>query len=102
MSILHTVNKSPYEHNTLASCLNVIGSDHCLLLIEDGVYGAQKQSPLSDRMTALRNQGTKIYVLAEDMDCRGIKHSILEGIELIEYPKFVSLTIENQSMTSWY
>ena len=38
--MLHTVNKSPTERNTLGSCLKHVNKGSVVLLIEDGVYGA--------------------------------------------------------------
>ncbi len=40
MSILHTVNKSPFEKNNLESCLRYAKSGSAILLIEDGIYAA--------------------------------------------------------------
>lgn len=40
MSTLHTVNKSPFERNSLDTCLLLIKNDSTVLLIEDGVAGA--------------------------------------------------------------
>ena len=41
--MLHIVNKSPYERNTLDAVLR-IAQDGSLLLIEDGVYAATRGS----------------------------------------------------------
>ena len=40
MSILHTVNKSPFERNSLEACLKYASAGAAVLLIEDGVYAA--------------------------------------------------------------
>ena len=40
MSILHTVNKTPFERNSLESCLKFASPGAAVLLIEDGVYAA--------------------------------------------------------------
>ncbi len=50
MSILHTVNKSPYEKNSLDSCLNLAKEGSAVLLIEDGVYAALKGAAKEPRM----------------------------------------------------
>jgi len=38
--ILHTVNKSPFEKNTLISCLKHCKPGSSVLLIEDGIFAA--------------------------------------------------------------
>ena len=38
--ILHTVNTSPTQSNSLISCLRVAATNSSILLFEDGVYGA--------------------------------------------------------------
>ena len=40
MALLHTVNKSPFDKNSLSDCLRRATSGSTVLLIEDGVYGA--------------------------------------------------------------
>jgi len=42
MSILHTVNKSPFERNSLESCLKFAKQGDHVLLFEDGVYAVLK------------------------------------------------------------
>jgi hypothetical protein len=36
MSVLHIVNKSPYDRNSLDACLRLAQPDSAILLIEDG------------------------------------------------------------------
>ena len=38
--MLHTVNKSPFETNSLETCLGLAKSGSDILLIEDGGYAA--------------------------------------------------------------
>ena len=40
--MLHIVNKSPYERNSLTSCLAHTGKGSALILIEDAVYAATR------------------------------------------------------------
>ena len=44
MTMLHTVNKSPFERNTLETCLSLAKKGSSILLFEDGVYAAVKGS----------------------------------------------------------
>ena len=40
MADLYTVNKSPFEKNSLEQAIRFAGDGASILLIEDGVYGA--------------------------------------------------------------
>ena len=42
--MLHTINKSPFEKNSLQTCLRVAPDKSNILLIEDGVYAALKNT----------------------------------------------------------
>ena len=48
MSILHLVNKSPFERNNLDSCLRLAAKGSAVLLFEDGVIGAMQNTKHSD------------------------------------------------------
>ena len=48
--MLHTVNKSPFEKNSLQTCLRLSKPGSSILLIEDGVYGALKGSEVATRL----------------------------------------------------
>jgi len=42
MAILHTINKSPFDKNSLEACVRLASKGGSVLFIEDGVYGAMK------------------------------------------------------------
>ena len=50
--MLHIVNKSPYERNSLESCLRLASKGSAVLLIEDGVYGATKGGNFEGKVLA--------------------------------------------------
>jgi tRNA 2-thiouridine synthesizing protein B len=50
--MLHTVNKSPFERNTLEACLKRAVPGTAILLIEDAVYAALAGTGLSDALTS--------------------------------------------------
>ena len=50
--MLHTVNKSPFERNTLEACLKRAVPGAAILLIEDAVYAAVAGTTLADAMTS--------------------------------------------------
>jgi len=101
MSILNTVNKSPFERNSLESCLKFANSGDPVLLIEDGVYGALKGTSFDAQIiSALGNQS--IYVLGPDLKARGFSEDrIIEGIKVVDYAGFVDLAAENDKVQAW-
>ena len=101
MSILHIVNKSPYDRNSLDSCLRLAVAGSAILLIEDGVYAARKPSSAADKLQqALDNH--PLYALQADLQARGLAaESLVDGIELIDYGGFVKLTTEYDKTQSW-
>lgn len=99
--MLHTVNKSPLERNTLDSCLRLAKSGSAILLIEDGVYGALRGTSAADTITARLND-FKFYVLGPDMSARGLGEApLVDGIEVIDYGGFVDLVAEHEVQQAW-
>jgi tRNA 2-thiouridine synthesizing protein B len=97
--MLHIINKSPFSDCNLESCLNTAtGGD--LLLIEDAVYAATQNNAASDRLRAAMDR-FKIYVLAPDLEARGMAGGIIEGISLVDYGGFVDLVANNKTCQSW-
>lgn len=100
MSVLHTVNKSPFERNSLATCLGYGKSGGAILLIEDGVYGALANSAIADKVK--HAMGTvEIYALAPDLEARGIKDKVMDGINLVDYSGFVELVAKYDTTSAW-
>ena len=101
MSVLHIVNKSPYDRNSLDSCLRLAKADAAILLIEDGIYAVQKNAAATDKMEqALKNHA--VYALEPDLKARGVSpDSMIDGITLIDYDGFVKLTTEHDKLQSW-
>jgi tRNA 2-thiouridine synthesizing protein B len=60
--MLHTVNKSPFEKNSLETCLRLIDESSSILLIEDGVYGALKNTSVSDSVINAQKNNKNIRV----------------------------------------
>ncbi len=101
MTTLHTVNKSPFERNTLESCLRLAKKGSAVLLFEDGVIGAMQNTKYSDTVAqAMKN--FSFYVLGPDVKARGLSDSkVIDGIKIIDYDGFVDLTTEHQTVQSW-
>lgn len=98
--MLHTVNKSPFENDTLASCLAHASKGSTILLIEDGVYAAMRNTAMADMLQKAMNDFT-IYALEADLKARGIRDKVMEGIELVDYSGFVDLVVANDKVQAW-
>jgi tRNA 2-thiouridine synthesizing protein B len=97
--MLHIVNKSSPDRNTLDSCLRVANGG-AILLIEDAVYAAtrgnEEENKLRDALARF-----KIYVLAPDLEARGMHDRIMEGVATVDYGGFVDLVTEYKNCQSW-
>ena len=99
--MLHTINKSPFEKNTLETCLRLADDGASILYIEDGVYSVVKNTKfeelISDKIPKI-----KMYVLEPDLKARGLdKNSLITNIEIIDYKGFVKLVAENEKIQNW-
>jgi len=101
MSVLHIVNKSPFEKNSLDSCLRLAKKGSAILLIEDGIYAAQKNTAITHKIDSAVGEHT-VYALEPDLDARGIdKNALVDGISLVDYEGFVQLATEHSGVQSW-
>jgi len=99
MAMLHTVNKSPYERNTLESCLNHVKEGDVVLLIEDGVYAALKGGRAADVLSSVN--GVKICALSADVKARGLDGRLVDGVEVVDYAGFVDLVEQTDKTQAW-
>ncbi len=99
--MLHTVNKSPFEKNSLRTCLRLARNGSDILLIQDAVYAALPDTEVAvDMIEAVRRHN--VYALKPDLMARGLDQgSLIGGIEPIDYDRFVELAVKNDSVQSW-
>ena len=98
--MLHTVNKSPFEHCALATCLRLARPGSAVLLIEDGVYAAARDTAVAQRMQEAL-QRVQIYALKPDLEARGMQNRVMDGVRLVDYGGFVDLVVEHDAVQSW-
>ncbi len=98
--MLHVINKSPFERNSLDSCLRTVNKGSSVLLIEDGVLGALEGTAISGRIREAMGD-VAIYVLQPDLETRGVADKVMEGIKSVDYGGFVDLTVEHDVVQSW-
>ncbi|NIM73375.1 MAG: sulfurtransferase complex subunit TusB [Gammaproteobacteria bacterium] len=93
MGILHTINKSPFEKNSLDTCLRIATEGSSVLFIEDGVYGAMDGTSLNGKVSDASNR-LRFYVLGPDLEARGLSgKKVMDCIEIVDYDGFVDLVV---------
>jgi tRNA 2-thiouridine synthesizing protein B len=98
--MLHIVNKSPTERNSLGSCLACARPGATLLLIEDAVYAATRGNAAAQILRAAQDRLT-VCVLQPDLEARGMADRVIEGVTLIDYGGFVDLAAANNNCQTW-
>lgn len=97
--MLHIINKSPLEKNSLDTCLGVAQDGGVVLLIEDAVYAATRGNAFAAKLSEAQGR-LKICVLGPDLEARGMADRLIEGVSSIDYGGFVDLAAEHKSQ-SW-
>ncbi|MDE0250220.1 MAG: sulfurtransferase complex subunit TusB [Gammaproteobacteria bacterium] len=101
MSVLHTVNKSPFERNALESCLRLAKAGSSILLFEDGVIAAMQNTKFSERIAQAMHDFS-FYVMGPDVKARGLgEDKLINGIQVVDYNGFVDLATEHDAVQSW-
>ena len=99
--MLHIVNKSPFERNALASCVDHAVSGDAVILIEDAVTGAMDGIAIQAVADALGKK-VAVYVLGADLDARGLQNgNIIKGAKVVDYAGFVDLVTEHDNVQTW-
>lgn len=98
--MLHIVNKSPFEKTALASCLARATKGSAVLLIEDAVYGATRGNAAEAAVKGAIGR-VQVYALAPDLEARGMKDRVIDGVKLVDYGGFVDLVAEHRTSQSW-
>jgi tRNA 2-thiouridine synthesizing protein B len=99
-TILHTVNKSPFDNGTLQACLKFARQGSAVLLIEDGVYAAARDTAVSKQVQEAM-KSTPIYALRPDVEARGMQNRVMDGVRLVDYEGFVDLVAQHNAVQSW-
>jgi len=98
--MLHIVNKSATERNSLESCLRMATKGSAVLLIEDAVYAVTQGSVAAAQIQAAMAD-LQIYALGPDLDARGMSARVLDGVKVVDYGGFVDLVTETNVCQSW-
>ncbi len=98
MSTLHILSRAPSDTACWQDCLTACSEGDTLLLIENGVYGAQQ------RPATLPAQ-TEFVALQADADARGLSpllHNSGQHAQLIDDAGFVARCVQHQQTVSWF
>ncbi|TRZ66208.1 MAG: sulfurtransferase complex subunit TusB [Rhodocyclaceae bacterium] len=98
--MLHIINKSPLERNSLDLCLRVAQSGGTVLLIEDAVYAATRGNAAAASIQEAQSR-LKVCVLQPDLEARGMADRLIEGVVTVDYGGFVDLAAEHKNCQSW-
>lgn len=98
--MLHTVNKSPFENGSLQACLKHLRKGSAVLLIEDGVYAAARETVFATQLQEALKRAP-IYALKPDVEARGLQNRVMVGVRLVDYAGFVDLVAEHNAVQSW-
>ena len=98
--MLHIVNKSPLERNSLEACLRIAAPGGAVLLIEDAVYAATRGTSVESKVTAALAK-FKIYALLPDLEARAVADRLIDGVTPVGYDGFVDLVAEHACCQSW-
>jgi tRNA 2-thiouridine synthesizing protein B len=100
-TMLHLVNKSPFDRNALDSCLRLAKAGSSVLLTEDGVYAAMSKAAYAEAI-GKRMDDLTFYVLGPDVSARGLDDTpLIDGINVVDYDGFVDLVVEHEVAQSW-
>ena len=74
--MLHTINKSPFEKDSLKTCLRYAEKGSSVLFIEDAVYACTKGT-IFEKQISDNHANISFYVLGPDLEARGLDNSNL-------------------------
>lgn len=96
--MLHLIFQSPLGTTTLQR----IGNGDAVLFLESAVLCLLKNSVYRLQLTKLLTTN-RLFVLVSDIETRGITTAeLVEGIEVIDYSDWVTLTAQHHPVQSWF
>ncbi|MDP2828536.1 MAG: sulfurtransferase complex subunit TusB [Sulfuricellaceae bacterium] len=98
--MLHIVNKSPLDRNSLEGALRLAESGSTILLIEDGIYAVTKGSQVESKVKEAMKTCT-VCALWPDLEARGMQDTVIDGVKQVDYSGFVDLVADNKNVMSW-
>ena len=95
--MLHLIFHSPIE----TAVLERIDAGDDVVFLENAVLRILAKGSIAPVLKDLLKQN-RLYVLVSDIQVRGIAVTeLVTGIEVIDYPELVDLTVKNPIIQSW-
>ena len=99
--MLHTINKSPFERNSLDTCLRLARPGSDLLFLEDGVYAVALGTAIQEKVKKAAKEHV-LHALGPDLAARGItEDQVIDGVKIVDYGDFVDLAAKNDRVQAW-
>ncbi len=96
--MLHLV----YHSNFDKVFLQRMESGDTVVFFENAVYSLFQRTALVENLSMAQKQGVCLFVMAVDLELRGIKPSeLISAIEVIEYADLVELTERYKVIKTW-
>lgn len=95
--MLHIVSHSSSQFDVQALLRSVNEAD-AVLFVQDGVSIAIKNNPVFQQL--LETQAN-IYALQEDLQARGMLHLVCQDVTIVDYYKYVDLTVKYTPQLLW-
>ncbi|SFN44369.1 tRNA 2-thiouridine synthesizing protein B [Izhakiella capsodis] len=95
--MLHTLRHSPFQCD-FSALLRMLMPGDDLLMLQDGVIAAL---PSTMAFQALQTSGVTLFALRVDLEARGLVAQISNKVSVVDYNKFVALTVKNPHQMAW-
>ncbi len=96
--MLHLIFQSPVA----LAILERIDSSDDVVFHEKAVWNTFSEHGVSSELRRLMAQNTRLHVLKDDLEVNGIDvGQLICGVEVIDYPELVELTIKNKVIKTW-
>ncbi len=96
--MLHLVSLSPLRQEIVER----IAAGDDVVLQQGTVWAALRGHADNAKLLQLLAQSTQVYVLKEILEVNGIVSSqVLAGVNIIDYPGLVGLTVKNPVIHTW-
>ncbi|XBC37615.1 MAG: sulfurtransferase complex subunit TusB [Buchnera aphidicola (Meitanaphis elongallis)] len=95
--MLHILMRSPFEINMIL-LIDLLKSNDDIVALQDGVIISIDNNIFLNRLLSVP---IVLHVLKQDICARGIQNKISNKVVVIDYLKFVCLTIKHEKQISW-
>lgn len=96
--MLHLIFQSSVDE----SILQRIETGDDIVFHENTVFYLYQGSQLSNEVQNMLSKGINVYVLQNELECRGIaKEELIVGVNAIDYFGLVELTEKNKVVLTW-